>query len=268
MKDSEVRAGEPDVLVDRCRGLWFVRSVASLSEVVLVLHRPRNLDNVGAAARVAANFGIGQLVLVDPLSYALDRARKLAVGADGVLERLYVHRTLPEALAPAAFSAGTSSRRLARRPSLSPAALANRVAAAAGPIAIVFGDEKRGLSDAELSLCQDVCRIPTAALQPSMNLAQSVAVLSYALATVGPGAPKDGPPPATHADLAAAREEARQALSAAGFLNPQRPDLILDELLSCWARAGLSHREAELWRASFRQIEGEIRRARSRTNPG
>ena len=250
--------------------------MASLSEVVFVLHRPRSLDNVGAAARVVKNFGVGRLVLVDPLSYGFDRARKLAVGAEDVLERLYVHRTLTEALAGAVYSAGTSSRALARRPSCGPSALAARVAAARGPAAIVFGEEKRGLSDAELALCQEVCAIPTVPAQPSMNLAQSVAVLAYALAegqsNGEPGDPDrrspsartvataSGPPPATHGELAAAREEARRALSAAGFLNPQRPDLVLDELTSCWGRAQLGRREAELWRNAFRKLADELAR--------
>ena len=187
--------------------------MSALAQVVFVLHRPRSLDNVGAVARVVKNFGIGRLVLVDPLSYSFDRARKLAVDAEDVLERMFVHRRLDEALAEATFSAATSSRQLKRRPSIDPAQLGARVAANVGPVAIVFGEEKRGLSDEELAPCHEVCRIPTEPDQPSMNLAQSAAVLAYALHAAGRPEPAAPPPPrATHAELAAALAEARRAL--------------------------------------------------------
>lgn len=235
--------------------------MSTLAEVVFVLHRPRSLDNVGAVARVVKNFGVGRLVLVDPLSYSFDRARKLAVGAEDVLERMFVHQRLDEALAESTLSSATSSRQLARRPSLDPAQLAAKVAQNVGPAAIVFGEEKRGLSDEELARCQEVCRIPTEAEQPSMNLAQSAAVLAYALSAVAaPPAPSPAPERATHAELGAAFAEARRALLAAGFLNPQNPELVLAELARTLERAALSPREAELWRNAFRKLANELGR--------
>src|SRR4029077_12945160 len=83
------RAGDP-----RISTIARAPVLTSLSHVTFVLHRPRSMDNVGAVARVLKNFGVGRLVLVDPLSTSFDRARKLAVGAEDVLERMYVHRTL------------------------------------------------------------------------------------------------------------------------------------------------------------------------------
>lgn len=238
--------------------------MSSLAQVVFVLHRPRSLDNVGAVARVAKNFGIGRLVLVDPLSYSFDRARKLAVGAEDVLERMFVHRKLEDALAECTFSAATSSRLLKRRPSLDPAQLGARVAANVGPVAIVFGEEKRGLSDDELAPCHEVCRIPTEPEQPSMNLAQSAAVVAYALHAATVAAPGTPPAPrATHAELAAARGEARRALLAADFLNAQNPELVLAELCRAWERAALAPREAELWRNAFRKVADELDRRAS-----
>lgn len=235
--------------------------MSTLAQVVFVLHRPRSLDNVGAVARVVKNFGIGRLVLVNPLSYSFDRARKLAVGAEDVLEGMFVHRRLEDALAETTFSAATSSRQLKRRPSLNPAQLGARVAANAGRVAVVFGEEKRGLSDEDLAPCQEVCRIPTEPEQPSMNLAQSAAVLAYALHAAGhPATELPAPPRATHADLAAAVAEARRALMMGGFLNRQNPELVLAELSRTWERAALSPREAELWRNAFRKLADELGR--------
>ncbi|MHB8417198.1 MAG: RNA methyltransferase [Myxococcales bacterium] len=237
------------------------------SEILFVLHRPRSLDNVGAVARVIRNFGLGRLVLVDPLSYSFDRARKLAVGAEEVLERMFVHRTLAEALAESRFSAATTSREPRQRPPLSPAALGARVAASPGPVAIVFGEEKRGLSDAEMELCHAVCRIPTEPAQPSMNLAQSAAVLAYALCAAARPEPAAAPPPrATQREVDAALAELRRALSDCGFLNPQNPRHILDELARSWTRTGLTPREAELWRNVFRKLGDELARRRSQVD--
>jgi tRNA/rRNA methyltransferase len=233
-----------------------------LAHVVFVLHRPRSMDNVGAVARVVKNFGVGRLVLVDPLSTSFDRARKLAVGAEDVLEHMFVHRTLDEALGEAVYSAGTSSRTLARRPSLSPSELGAKVGRCPGQVAVVFGEEKRGLSDDELLSCQEVCRIPTEPGQPSLNLAQSAAVLAFALHTEAtpskPIVPQSAR--ATQRELSVIKAEARRALQAAGFLNPQNPELVLAELARCWERADLTPREAELWRSAFRKLDGALKR--------
>jgi len=159
------------------------------------------------------------------------------------------------------FSAGTSSRELARRPSIDPLALGAKVHRCSGPVAIVFGEEKRGLSDRELLSCHEVCRIPTEPAQPSLNLAQSAAVLAFALHTQA--LPEPAPPPVARAaqrEITAAKAEAERALQAAGFLNPQSPELVLAELVRSWERAELTPREAELWRNAFRKLGQALQR--------
>ncbi|MHB1846347.1 MAG: RNA methyltransferase [Deltaproteobacteria bacterium] len=243
----------------------------SLGQLTFVLHRPRSLDNVGAAARVVKNFGIGGLSLVDPLSFAFERARKLGVGAEDVLERMFVHRDLRTALAPMTVVIGTSSRSLRRRPSVGPMELGRRFAGLAAPWAVLFGDEKRGLSDEELELCQEVCRIPTEPDQPSLNLAQACAVIGFALHEGGsveeppPVEAPASPPasaPASQEEQWAARAEAHRALAECGFLNPEQPELVLGELTRSWGRARLSRREVELWRNAFRKLADELARRR------
>ena len=226
----------------------------------VVLHQTRSPDNLGAIARIMANFGFSKLALSDPTTYAFSSAEKLAVRGEAVLAKMKVHRSLEEALEDAVYACGTTSRHLARREALSPEEAVSRLAfhAKRGEVALVFGGEKRGLSDAELSLCHDVLVIPTDAAHPSMNLAQSAAVLLYLCARAGAagegdagGSPEPGAPMAT---LRALEERMKEVLLAAGYLNPQAPEHILAELWRTLARAGLNRREAELWLAAFKQL--------------
>ncbi len=149
----------------------------------IVLVRPRNPLNIGAAARVMANFGLDELMVVDPhppvWADALEEARRSAVGGEAVLREARCVPTLEEALDGCARVAGTtagSRRNLGR--SLQPPAVLRR-AAARGRLAILFGSEKTGLGNDELSYCHFLVRLPTTAAAPSMNLAQAVAVCCY-----------------------------------------------------------------------------------------
>ena len=236
--------------------------MASLGQVSFILHRPRSLDNVGAVARIIKNFELGRLWLVEPLSYSFERALKLAVGAEDIVEQLFVEKDLATALAQFTWTVGTSSRAVRGRESLGPGEVAARIAAAAGSCAIVFGDEKRGLSDGELSLCQAVCRIPSGSSQPSLNLAQAGAVLAYAIAegAPGPGGAPASPPVVTQGQLWELRERLRAVLDPADFLNPQGPDRILAELMRPWERAQLDPRELELWSNALRKLAETLAR--------
>jgi tRNA/rRNA methyltransferase len=244
------------------------RAVPSPSEILLVLNRPRSLDNVGAVARVVKNFGLGRLILVDPLSYSFERAGKLAVGAEDVVEALGMEKDLASALSTCVFSVGTSSRSIRKRRSLEPGEAAVAILAAPRPAALVFGDEKRGLSDEDLSFCQAICRIPASAAQPSLNLAQAAAVMAYALCAAAragaPAAPTDGAEDAqaTLAEQAELHALLGQVLLEAAFLNPQNPRLILEELRRPFERAGLTKREVQLWKTALKKL-GHVSARRS-----
>jgi tRNA/rRNA methyltransferase len=151
--------------------------------VRFVLVRPRDPKNIGAVARAMANFGLRDLVLADPHAPIWREARS-AVGAAGLLQRARA-LPLPEAIAGASLIVGTcgSARRL-QRPVVPLPRLAEFLKgrrAAAGKLAVLFGNEKTGLSKEELGHCHAVVRIPTAAEVPSMNLGQAAALLAYEL---------------------------------------------------------------------------------------
>ncbi len=121
----------------------------------------------------------------------------------------------------------------------------------------MFGGEKRGLSDEDLSHCQEYLAIPTSDEQPSMNLAQSAAVLLYLCARQSREAlpPKpEAPAGARLGTVKALEAQMREVLLGSGFLNPEAPDHILQELERSLLRGELSQREAELWLTAFKQL--------------
>jgi tRNA/rRNA methyltransferase len=189
----------------------------------------------------------------------------MARKASDLLDRIEVHGDLRAALGPVTWTCGTTSRAVEGRPWLDPRTLAAELArrSAAGEVAVVFGEERRGLSDAELELCQAVCTIPTSPAYDSMNLAQAVAVIAYEIAAAGsiaPAAPAGtgAGEPARHATVEALWERARAVLAASGYLNPQNPEHILADLRRLLSRAEPGQREVELLVAALRAVERKL----------
>jgi tRNA/rRNA methyltransferase len=227
--------------------------------VRFVLLRPRNPENLGAVARVMKNFGLEDWAIAAPGMHDLAAARRVAVHAEDVLERSRVVDTLDEAVADCAWVVGTSSRRVRGKHSLSPADVARGALerAPAGRTALVFGDERGGLTNAEVERCHDLSSIPAADEQPSLNLAQAVAVYAWEVreALLARSAPSPRPPAsgATGAELARLEEALRTALRDAGFLaGPERH--AVRDLHATLRRARLSVREARLWMSALRTL--------------
>jgi tRNA/rRNA methyltransferase len=220
-----------------------------------VLHRPRSSQNIGAAARALANTGAGRLWVVEPLGFDRAQAAKLAAGADYVLDEMRVVRTLDEALADCVDVVMTTGREI--EGALDPEETARRLLAASGEVALVFGDEVRGLSNAELRRAGAVATIPTDR-KSSLNLAQAVVIFGYAIHRARGAKPlplRTPQPLAEESLLSLLRARARELLLSAGFLNPQQPDLVLDELLALLRRAAPTRREVELVLAALQQLQ-------------
>lgn len=151
----------------------------------MVLVASRNPLNIGAAARAMANFGFSSLRVVNPYEVAFREARS-AVGAAPLLRAAAEFQSLAEAVADCPLVVGTSSaaHRELQHPlrRLEYGARLIRRALQAGPVALLFGSEKFGLSNDDLSHCHWLLRIPTAEKNPSMNLGQAVAVCLYEFA--------------------------------------------------------------------------------------
>lgn len=224
---------------------------------VVVCHQLRSPENLAAIARSMANFGFTDLILSDPQTHEFRVAGRIAVKADSVMEQFQVAQSLDEALRGVVYAVGTTSRTALKRfpTTLSPEQAVARLAAhaARGRVALVLGGEKRGLSDEELSHCQDVLVIPTPGPQPSMNLSHAATVLLYLCSR------HEAPPPAKvpGASLALVKRleaKMKDTLLAADFLNPQAPEHVLHELLRSLVRNHLTEREAQVWLAAFEHL--------------
>lgn len=158
--------------------LWQDRSIAA--ELVVVLVSVRNPLNMGAAARAMANFGLSDLRIVNPYEAAFREAVS-AVGGASVLQRARVFDSVAEALSDCSLVIGTTANQ--NREVLLPLdrleAGMERVRVHAGRVALLFGSEKFGLSNDDISFCHALVRIPTVPGTPSMNLGQAVAVSLY-----------------------------------------------------------------------------------------
>ena len=228
-------------------------------QLCVVLHQTQSAENLGAVARLVANFDVARLRLSGSQLQDIDAAHRTAVHAGHVLAGAERVSRLEDAVADAVYVLGTSGRDALRgRTPVSPEEGVDRLrtAAARGPVALVLGGERRGLSDEELALCQDVACIPAPGPQPSLNVAQAAAVMLYLASRVDepptPAVPAD--PGAPQALREVLRRRMERALRAADGLNPQSPLPVLDEMLRALDRAQLSRREAELWAAAWKQL--------------
>jgi tRNA/rRNA methyltransferase len=228
--------------------------------VRIVLVRPRNPENLGAVARVMRTLGLDDWAIAALGTHDFAAARRVAVHAEDLLDRPRVVATLDEAVADCAWVVATSSRPVRGKRRLAPDEVAREALARAGEgtIAIVFGDERSGLTNAEVDRCDDLSAIPSEAEQPSLNLAQAVLVYAWELRRA---ALRAAPAPrrrgdaagATDAELAEVEEALRGALRAGGFLaGPERH--AVRDLAATLRRARLSRREARLWLAALRTL--------------
>jgi tRNA/rRNA methyltransferase len=225
--------------------------------VRIVLLRPRNPENLGAVARAMKNFGLEDWAIAELGTHDFAAARRVAVHAEELLDRPRLVRTLDEAVADCAWVVGTSSRAVRGKRRLAPGDVAREALARAalGRTALVFGDERSGLTNEEVQRCHDLSAIPTGAAQPSLNLAQAVVVYAYELRRAALEAPARaaGRAGATDAELGHVEGALRDALRAGGFLNGPERHAVRD-LLATLRRAPLSRREARLWTAALRTL--------------
>lgn len=141
-------------------------------------------ENIGMAARACANTGCGRLTLVSPAWWDKEKARPLATAkGEPLLDAIEVKPTLGDALAPNVLTFGTTARTGGwRRGLLTPEQAAGEIVPLlheGNRVAIVFGCEDRGLSNADIEQCQRLVTIPTAGEASSLNLAQAILILTY-----------------------------------------------------------------------------------------
>jgi TrmH family RNA methyltransferase len=232
----------------------------------VVLVRPREEGNVGAAARAMANMGLSRLILVEPAAAIGGVARAFAVGARAVLEGAERAAGLREALAPFRRVVGTTSTRDRSLgiPLLAPRELPAWLAQdpPETPTALVFGPEVGGLTNEELALAGAVVTIPCSPVQPTLNLAQSVLVLAYELFVAGNGtsaAATGEEPPAPAEEIDGLLDHAAGVLARVGFARDDSFSGVLRDLRRLAARAAPDSRDVRILRGICRRVEGALK---------
>jgi len=233
-----------------------------LNNLRVVLVASRNPLNIGAAARAMSNFGVLHLRVVNPYSVAFREARS-AVGAAELLAEAKEYSSLAAAVADCSLVVGTTALRdrelqhpLYR---LESGAGLIRSTLQSGSVAIVFGSEKRGLSNDDLSHCHWLMRIPTREEHGSMNLGQAVAICLYELARETEAVPTPEKLLAAAGDLERITRLLLESLEASGYVNPGSEAAAEEKVRRLVRRLNFTAEDAELWLGMLRKILWKLR---------
>jgi len=227
----------------------------------IVLVGTTHPGNIGAAARAMKNMGLHDLALVEPRYFPDKEATARASGAEDLLERAHVVETLDEAIADCIFVAGASARpRSINWPSLDARDAAKRLRheEAEGPVAVVFGPEKSGLSNEHLDRCQALLTIPTDPAFSSLNLAMAVQVVTYELRAAIAESPPEyeaDAPPATSADMEYFFRHLEQVLTGIRFLDPDNPRHLMRRLRRMFIRVRPDRNEMNILRGILTAVD-------------
>ncbi len=154
--------------------------------VSVVLIEPEHPGNIGAVARIMANFGYDRLVLVAPrCDHLCDESRNRAKHAQGILDNAKTVLTLPDFDCIIATTAQIGTQYNLKRTPLLPESLA-KVVPKAGDIAVIFGRETTGLTNDEIRKADFIVTIPSAQGYPTLNLSHSVGIILYELSKSKP----------------------------------------------------------------------------------
>ncbi len=249
----------------------------ALDDLVVVMVRPRNPLNIGAAARAMTNFGAHRLRLVNCYAPAFREARS-AVGAADVLKQAEEFRTVAEAVADCALVVGTTAvrKRVLQQPIRTleeDSGREIRNLLRTGRVALLFGSEKIGLTNNDFSHCHWLLTIPTHKTNISMNLGQSVAVCLYEIARAT----------ATYrASLVAKEETARaatagdtemisalllKALHKSGYVKPGNDAMCEKKVRSLVLRLDLGALDAKILLGMVRQIIWKLHQTGGQEQP-
>jgi tRNA/rRNA methyltransferase len=237
---------------------------AQLDGLVVVLVRPRNPLNIGAAARAMSNFGARRLRLVNPYAVAFREVRS-AVGASDVLAEAQEYKTVTEAVADCSMVVGTTAVRNRRlqhqlRRLDEDAGDVIRKQLQSGRVALLFGSEKIGLTNDDFSHCHWLLNIPTCESHISMNLGQAVAVCLYEVATtVAPKQEKSEVKPATAGNTEQIAAALLEALSRSGYVKPGTESVCEKKVRRLLLRMKLESVDAKVLLGMVRQIVWKLR---------
>ena len=233
-----------------------------LSEVQVVLLRPKWARNLGYVARAMKNFGLRKLTLVDSQIGSWNDAYQMAVHANDILENARTME-LKEALGSATWIVGTSNNPPPGTLQMTPREVAEETLVRGAPT-LLFGGEIHGLEPSELLHCHVVSSVPTAPEQSSLNLAHAVCVYGAELFTAleapvahthsGALQKEEGPPLASTEILQHLEAALKRVLDASTWSNADRPKTAMASLMQPLYRSQLTEKEARAWLVALGRI--------------
>jgi len=236
---------------------------------ILVLVNPQDIVNIASAVRIARNFGIDRMRLVDPEVFDPWRIEGIAHNTADFVARIEILPSLEAALGDCVSTFVLTGReRAAKRRTLRPREAAREIVAdlETGPVAIIAGREDSGLTNAELDLCRTVVTISTNPDHPSLNLSQAVAIMAYETWNSAGGdrvplkSPRREAAAATSAQLEELFGDWHRALWAIDFFKTRRSESVMRSFREIIFRAGLDGREASLVRAMGIEVARYLQR--------
>ncbi len=232
----------------------------------IILVEPQLGENIGAAARAMANFGLSRLRLVKPREgWPSERAMAAASGADHVIEAAEIFDDVAAAVADLRFVFATTARareaaKAVRGPEEAAAMLRRREGQGVAT-GILFGRERWGLVNEEIALADEILTLPVDPAHASLNIAQAVLIVAYEwrLADAGEALPFAGANtlvPAEKADLVRLFDHLEAALDETGFFRPpeKKPHMV-QAIRAMLQRAGLSDQEVRTFRGMIAALE-------------
>ena len=228
--------------------------------IKLVLCRPEGSRNVGAVCRAMGSMGFSRLYITGREKGFFEREEVFTMGLNSahLFDKAVFFdpkESLSHITADCSIVAGLTRRRGGYRKyfSLRPDELRERIGCTAGPIALLFGNERSGLSDEELRYCNVACHIPTHPQQPSLNLSHAVQIVLYEFFRLEEQTPEQQMP-MNQAEIYRLSEELCEHMRAMGLhdtLGNQRTELFVRDILS---RATLAAREGQRLQRIFQTL--------------
>jgi tRNA/rRNA methyltransferase len=235
-----------------------------LKELVVVLVRPRNPLNIGAAARAMRNFGAEYLRVVNPYAVAFREARS-AVRASDVLRNAQEFKSVAEAVADCSLVVGTTAvrNRALQQPLRrlnSESASTVRAAMQSGRVALLFGSEKIGLTNEDFTHCHWLLHVPTREQQISMNLGQAVAVCLFGISSEVPDEePRTEMQPAASGEIEKITQGLYEVLKISGYVKPGNDAVSEKKVRRLLLRFNMQAMDAKVLLGMVRQIVWKLR---------
>lgn len=242
-----------------------------MTQPIIILVEPQLAENIGMVARAMANFGLSELRLVSPRNgWPKKGAHSAASGAVHVLEGAKLYDTAREAIADLNYVLATTARERGQMkrvfgPEAAMAETKGRIGAGQG-VGILFGRERTGLENDEISLADAIVTFPVDPKFSSLNLAQAVLLMSYEWnrALTGGALPFSGEilsPPAPREMLVSFFDYLEAELDAVNFFPPDKRPIMARNMRDIFHRLALSEQEVRTLRGAIRAL-AEGRRLR------